>query len=144
MWLEFTKLRASRAFIFTCLHFYVPYVHSFFYVPYMPSFFTYVPSFFYVSYVPSFFTCLTRLLFYVSYVSSFFTCLHFLRAYILFMYMLIKLTQMNLAMIAHCSALLLLNSIIYQCLSNVFTSVKPVSYSAWRFFFFEVKNINYF
>ena len=65
----------------TCLHFYVPYVHSFFYVPYMPSFFTYVPSFFYVSYVPSFFTCLTRLLFYVSYVSSFFTCLYFIYVY---------------------------------------------------------------
>ena len=107
----------------------------------------YVPSFFMCLTCVSFFTCLTCLhflhalrsfIFYMPYFPSFFTCLtclHFLRAfivlhaYILFTYMLIKLTQIN-EFTYDCSSLLLLNSVIYQLLSSIFTSIKLVSYSA--------------
>ena len=57
--------------------------------------------------------------FYVPYVSLSFTCLHFLRAFILFMYMPIKLTQINELscnelIFNDFSSLLLLNSVITQ------------------------------
>ena len=68
-------LRASRAYVpryLTCLRTFA------FYVPYVP----YVPLYLYVTYLPSFFACLKK-------------ALIILRAYILFMYMLIKLTQIN-------------------------------------------------
>ena len=106
----FHFLRAQLAFIFSMLYvpsvFYAPYVPSFFYAPYVPSFFT-CPT------CLNFFACLTWLQFFTYELSLFlrvlrafifftcftclhyFMCLHFLRAYILFMYMLIKLTQIN-------------------------------------------------
>ena len=63
----------------------------------------YMPLFFYVFYVPSFFTCLD--FFSCLLCPLIFTCLHILRAYILFMHMLIKLTQIN-ELIDHCPSLL--------------------------------------
>ena len=54
----------------------------------------------------------------------------FLRTFILFVHMLIKLTQIN-ELIYRCLHLLLLNSVIYQRLLSIFTSVKLVTYSAW-------------
>ena len=115
-------LRALRAFIF-----YVPYVLSFFYVPHVPSVFLCVLHSF------SFLRVSRALVFYVPYMSSFLRALRafiFLRAYILFMYMLIKLTQIN-KINYDCSCLLLLNSVIYQRLSSIFTSRKLLSCSAW-------------
>ena len=50
------------------------------------------------------------------------------------MFILIKLTQVN-KLTYDCSSFLILNSVIYQCLSIIFTSIKPVSYSAWFFLF---------
>ena len=134
----FTCLCALRAFVpllLTCLHFFpcltclhflralraFNFLEAFIFLCALRAFIFYVscvPSFFYVPYVPS--------IFHVPCVPSFFTCFY------LFMYMLIKLTQIliNLPMITRCSSLLLFNSIIYQCLSSVLTSVKLVSYSA--------------
>ena len=137
-----TCLTRLRALLRTCLHFFnVPHVLSFlsalrtliFYMPYVTSFFTSLTCthFFNIPYVPSYLSCL-----------HFLTCLYFLRAYISFMYILIKLTQIN-ELTCDWSSLLLVNSVIYQRLSIIFTSVKLVSYSAY-FFFFETKNINYF
>ena len=115
----------------TCLHFlyvralifFVPYLSSFFvralsafifYVLFVPLF--YVPSFFYMLYVPPFF--LRAIIAFI-----------FLLAFILFIYMIIKLTQIN-ELTYVCSSLLLLNSVIYQRLSSIFTSTKLVPYSA--------------
>ena len=114
-----------------------------------------------LNYVPRVRTCLTCLFAFVALLRMclhFFTCLtclHFLRAlhvliflralraliflrvfiflrvYILFMYILTNLTQINERTYI-CSSLLLLNSVIYQCLSSIFTSIKLVSYSAYH------------
>ena len=99
---------------------FVPYmsqVRRCLYLLYVPSFFqvSYVPSFFYVPYVPS--------VIYVLYMFSFFYMplvpSLFLRAfffyifYILFMYTLIKLTQIN-GFTYDCSSLLLLKSLNVQ------------------------------
>ena len=78
-------------------------------------------SIFYVPYAPSFFTSST--------CHHFLRVFIFLRAYNLFMYMLIKLTQIN-ELTYDFSSFLLLNSVIYQCSSIIFTSIKLVSYSA--------------
>ena len=71
-----------------------------------------------------FFTCLTCLHFFTC--SRFFKALlalSFLRAYILLMHMLIKLTPIN-KLTCDFSSLLLLNSVIYQRLLSIFTSIK--------------------
>ena len=124
-----TCSRALRPCVPSCLYFVRVFI---FYEPYVPLFFYvhYVPSIFYVSYFPSFFDVSTCLQFFTGLTClHFFTCLHFLRAYILFMYMLIKLTQFN-ELTYDCSCLLLVNSVIYQLLSSIFTSIKFMSYSA--------------
>ena len=71
-----------------CLRAYASYVLSFFYVPYMPW------------------------SFYVPHVPSFLGAYIFVRGYILFMYILIKLTQINERTLYY-SSLLLENSAIY-------------------------------
>ena len=111
-------------------------------MPYVPSFFTCLHCFtcftclhFYACLMCfHFFACLTR--------HHFFTCLHFLCAFNLFMYMLIKLTQINELYL--CSSLLLLNSVIYQRLSSILTSTKFMSYSAWFFLFLKQKMLTIF
>ena len=85
---------------------------------------------FYLPYVLSFF--------YVPDIPSFFMCLHFLRAYISFIYVLVKLTQINKFTYDY-SSLLLFNSAIYQRLSSVFTSIIIASCLAWFFLFMKRK-----
>ena len=68
-------------------------------------------------------------------------CLHFFTCLRLLMYILKKLTQTK-ELTYDFSSLLLLNSLIYQHLSGIFTSIKLVSYSAWFFLFFVTKNLN--
>ena len=78
-------------------------------------------------------TFLRAFIFYMLYVPPFFLraiiAFIFLRAFILFIYMIIKLTQINELTYVR-SSLLLLNSVIYQRLSSIFTSIKLVPYSA--------------
>ena len=90
----------------------------------------------YMPYVPYFFMCLTCLHFFICphFVTClkrfhFFACLYFLYNCILFMYMLIKFTQIN-ELIYDCSSLLLLNFSHLSTSSITFTSIKLVSYSA--------------
>ena len=107
-----TCSRAPRACVPLYLSSYVP--SFFFYVTNVPSFFFVpcVPSLFYV---PSFFTCLTRF--------------QFFRVYILFMYMLIKLTQINENL---------------SSFTNHFHFSKTPLIFCMSFSFFETENINYF
>ena len=98
----------------TCLRVFVPLVRFFIFLSASRALIFYLPSFFYA---PSFFKCLMCRAFII------------LRAYILFMHMLIKVTQINELTYDRIS-LLLLSSVIYQHLSNIFTSIKLVSYSA--------------
>ena len=86
--------------------------------------------------------CFTFFIFYVPHLPSIFYVPSVLCACILFMYMLIKLTQIN-ELTYDFSPFLLLNSVIYQRLLNIYTSIKLVIF--WMIFsFFERKNINYF
>ena len=113
-------LRVHVPYVFTCptcLRAFVPFflrAFLFFYVTNVPSFFFVpcVPSLFYV---PSFFTCLTRF--------------QFFRVYILFMYMLIKLTQINENL---------------SSFTNHFHFSKTPLIFCMSFSFFETENINYF
>ena len=122
----FTGSRASRA-----LRFFVPLLS---YVPYVPSFFlralrafifvrvlrafsfyvSYVPAIFYAPYVPS--------VFYVPYVSSV-----FYMPYVSPVFYVLTFYLMN---VYYFSSWLLLNSVNYQHLLSIFTSIKLVSYSA--------------
>ena len=113
-------MRALRAFIFftclTCLHFFtcLACLH----------FLRVLRAFIFLS-------ALHALIFYVLYMPLFFTCLHFFK-YLYFIYVYANKTETQVNELTYdCSSLLLLNSVIYQRLSSIFTSIKLVSYSAW-------------
>ena len=104
----------------------------------------------YVLYVLTCFACLRAFTSYVQLFTFltwvyFFTCVtcpHFFHFLHFSFTCLLHFTQIN-EFTYDCSSLLLLNPVIYQHLSSIFTSIKLVSYSEWLFLFFEAKNINW-
>ena len=115
-------LRAHMPYVPSCLRAFTSYVSSFFCMPYVPSVFYvhYLPSLFTYFTCPHFFKCLHFLRAYVPsffYAPPFFTCLHFIYIYAN------KALQFN-ELTYDCSPLLFLNSVIYQRLSSIFTSVE--------------------
>ena len=112
-------LSALRAFSCLCplLAFTFFNAHSFCYAPY-------VLLFFYAFLYLHFIRALRAITFWRALVAFiYFTWRDFLRAYVIFMYIVIKITEIN--ELAHgCLSLALLNSVICQCFSSVLSSIK--------------------